>query len=526
MSFKTFFGLVYVILLAFSCQTNEKGGKLTSSSSPEELKHVGEDLAKKYCSGCHAFTDPDLLDKRTWKFGLLPQMGYRMGIYGSTSRESLIENNAGGQLVIHNNIFPEKPMVSEKEWRLIQQYFHSSAPETLPVPEKNLAIGIKNAHVEIPGFQIRPPMVSAMAYHSEFNQIFVADVKADYSTINVLDKNLQSLSTLALPSPVSHLDFKTDTILATLMGGFMPTDNPDGSIIKIFKTPGSGNEFKGFKSILKNLQRPVHSLFHDLNGDHHEDILVCEYGNHTGKLSLFLQDSNGQYARKILSNDPGATKTEITDLNQDGLPDIVALMAQGRERIDAYINQGNGNFQIKRLLQFPPIFGSVDFTLYDWNNDGFEDLIYVNGDNADYSYSLKPYHGLRIYFNDGQSNFHEVFFQHQNGAYKAIPYDFDLDTDTDIALISFFPDLINSPEEGFVYFENQGTDTIQFKLRTIEAAAEGRWLNMLAMDTDLNGHPELLLGSFVGMDVPGDSTQKVTQRLINNSPTLLKLKFN
>ncbi|MEQ8554822.1 MAG: VCBS repeat-containing protein [Cyclobacteriaceae bacterium] len=513
--------IFFFLLILFSC--GKKSGKEPVFRGSNELS--GEELAREYCTSCHMFVAPNMLNKEMWKYGLLPQMGHRMGIYGNTPRHTLIEKNEGGRLVVQANIFPEQPMVTDEQWGLIHEYFYEQAPEKLEIPEKELSFGIEGAEVEIPEFHIKPPMITAIAQHGD--QVYVADVKGDFCTINVLDRNLRSVSTLALPSPISHIGYKSDTLLATLMGGFMPTDEPTGSIIKMFKVAGSGNEYKAFQSVIKGLQRPVHTNYADLNGDDIDDIVVCEYGNHTGKLSLLIGNHNGTFNKQILSSDPGASYTVIKDLNQDGLPDIVALMAQGKERIDIYFNKGNGSFEAQTVLNFSPVYGSVSFDLVDWNKDGFEDIIYVNGDNADYSRTFKPYHGVRLYLNDGENNFREAFFQHQNGAYKAIPYDFDMDGDLDIAMTAFFPDLINAPEEGFIYMENVSTgDSIQFNLQTFKEAATGRWLVMEVVDLNDNDFPELLLGSFAGMAINDDVDGRVGQRLLERSPTLIKLVFN
>ncbi|HRP33809.1 MAG TPA: hypothetical protein PKV73_18055, partial [Agriterribacter sp.] len=33
-----------------------------------------------YCSSCHLFPEPSLLDKKTWVNNVLPNMGWRLGI--------------------------------------------------------------------------------------------------------------------------------------------------------------------------------------------------------------------------------------------------------------------------------------------------------------------------------------------------------------------------------------------------------------------------------------------------------------
>lgn len=114
--------------------------------------------------------------------------------------------------------------------------------------------------------------------------------------------------------------------------------------------------------------------------------------------------------------------------------DIVALFGQGDEGIYTYYNEGQGKFKEVRTLRFPASFGSSFFALYDFNADGHEDILYTCGDNADYSPILKPYHGIRIFTNDGKNNFKQTWFYPLHGAYKALPVDFDRDGDVDLAL--------------------------------------------------------------------------------------------
>ena len=67
----------------------------------------------------------------------------------------------------------------------------------------------------------------------------------------------------------------------------------------------------------------------------------------------------------------GAIKVYVDDYNHDGLPDIWALFAQGEEGIFLFTNKGNGNFEQRQVLRFPPVYGSSSFEIIDLNNDGF-----------------------------------------------------------------------------------------------------------------------------------------------------------
>jgi FG-GAP-like repeat len=202
---------------------------------------------------------------------------------------------------------------------------------------------------------------------------------------------------------------------------------------------------------------------------------------------------------------PGALQTFVRDLNGDKLPDIIALMAQGNEGVFSFINQGKGEFLEKQVLQFPSIYGSSSIDLIDFDGDGDEDILYVNGDNGDYSRITKPYHGIRIFLNNGKNEFQEKYFFQMNGATKAIAKDFDNDGDLDIAAIAFFADFSQKPQNSFVVLENKGK--LNFIPKSSDLTAQGRWLTMEATDFDKDGDQDILLGSCV--DVPLKAPQEI-----------------
>jgi hypothetical protein len=182
----------------------------------------------------------------------------------------------------------------------------------------------------------------------------------------------------------------------------------------------------------------------------------------------------------------------IRDIDNNGKLDILVLMSQGDEKIMAILNQGDFRFRANTLLQFPPVYGSSYFDLADFNDDGKFDILYTNGDNADYSIILKPYHGVRIFLNNGNNEFQESWFYNMHGASQATARDFDDDGDLDIVAISFFPDFARSSREGFLYFENKDGS---FFPQTIPLANAGRWLTMETADIDLDGDTDVLLGA-------------------------------
>jgi hypothetical protein len=189
---------------------------------------------------------------------------------------------------------------------------------------------------------------------------------------------------------------------------------------------------------------------------------------------------------------PGARKVIIRDIDNNGKDDILALVSQGDEKIIALLNQGDFKFRLNTLLQFPPVYGSSYFDVSDFNGDGKFDILYTNGDNADYSMVRKPYHGVRIYLNNGTNEFTLSWFYNMHGATQAVARDFDKDGDMDIAAIAFFPEFSGHAHQGFIYFENTGG---AYTPQIVPIARFGRWLTLEASDIDDDGDVDLMLGA-------------------------------
>ena len=66
---------------------------------------------------------------------------------------------------------------------------------------------------------------------------------------------------------------------------------------------------------IRDLQRPVSMAYGDINKDGWEDVVACEFGNETGKLSLYENNTKGGYTKRVLRNKPGAITAVIEDAN-------------------------------------------------------------------------------------------------------------------------------------------------------------------------------------------------------------------
>jgi hypothetical protein len=156
----------------------------------------------------------------------------------------------------------------------------------------------------------------------------------------------------------------------------------------------------------------------------------------------------------------------------------------------------------------------------DFNRDGYLDILLANGDNADYSFIVKPYHGIRIFLNNGKNVFREGFFFPMPGAWKALARDFDQDGDLDIAAISFYPDYNRSPDRGFVYLKQTGDLT--FTASTFAQSQVGRWFTMESADYDRDGDEDIILGSFIHAVTPVPAS--LQKQWLNHGPGLVVLK--
>ncbi|MFT7250082.1 MAG: hypothetical protein ACI97P_002864, partial [Arcticibacterium sp.] len=448
------------MLLLFSCVDEEDKTKDTVNEiAPTGFS--GKELAKIHCTNCHAFVPPHYLSKTIWEEDVLPAMGNRLGMYNGTKQPDNIFGPPANRANIEKaHIFPEKPILAKVDWEKIISYYSENAPNFDAKPFRNQTIktGLKHFNYKEVTYANRPPFTVLVKILPDSRGLVFGDAKNKNNVLTFLNSKLELQRTISFEhTPVHYREKLGIGFLTTIGRNLYPNDLKHGAvqIINFNKNENKTN----VTTLISNLQRPVSMAYGDLNNDGLEDIVACEYGNLTGKLVWYENNGNDTYEARTLNNRPGAIKAIIKDFNGDGSSDIFALMAQGDEGIFYYENQGNGSFKEKRVLSFSPLNGSQYMELADFNNDGFDDIMYVCGDNADKTPILKEYHGVYIFLNDGEFNFHQSYFFHQNGAYKAMPRDYDLDGDLDIASISYFPDYLSYPQESFVYLENKGNLT-------------------------------------------------------------------
>ncbi|GJM29803.1 MAG: hypothetical protein DHS20C17_24380 [Cyclobacteriaceae bacterium] len=499
------FLLIGIIFLIWSCSGDKSlNDHKNLDLTPSGLS--GSELAKIHCGGCHALVAPELLSKSSWKEDVLPYMGFRLGIHSENPAPDSIFGLAMGDTILKKAGIPETPVIASEDWNKIVDYFITNAPDTILPPTRHtpIAVGLKHFVYKRTLYSLQPPNTSMVKILPENRGIVFGDGKRNIKKLTFLTPELRMDYDLTFGKVPIHYYEKSDTVYLTTIGeSIYPDDTPGGVLQKLFKQERD----QGYNTtdlLIPDLQRPVFMAYGDLNNDGTEDIVSCEFGNLTGKLVWFNNLGGNKYSKHVLRDQPGVVTAIIKDLDQDGHRDIIALAAQGDEGVFFYKNNGDNSFTESRLLTFSPLFGSQYIELADFNNDGFEDIIYSCGDNADKTPILKSFHGVYIFLNDGNLRFSQAYFYQLNGAYKAIPRDFDLDGDLDIAAISFFPDYYSYPEEGFVYLENRGG--FEFTDYTFRESINGRWMVMDAADMDTDGDIDIVLGSNVSFKTKNDTT--------------------
>jgi hypothetical protein len=490
---------------------------ISCNNSNNQKEETGEELSKTYCGSCHLFPDPALLDKRAWKEDVLPGMAKQLGID-----------------YLYETPFSNQSVITVEEWKKILAYYINTAPVALPGQQRPVITTLSNLFVAKRVVLPKGDFPSTSFIKIDEGNHWIYAASAFDSSLDIYDNGLKLISHSKVNAVIVDIDFRNSlwgagkrSGIFTNIGLMNPNDKRNGSL-DTFSFDGGGN-LTYLAKIFDSIPRPVQITKYDLDGDGNQDYLVCAFGNRRGALYWMKANTGAGFEKRILIQLPGAIRCYIDDFNKDGLPDIIVLMAQAREGIFLFLNKGNGIFEMKEVLGFPPIYGSSSFELIDFNNDGYKDILYTCGDNGDYTGKvLKYYHGVYIYLNDGKNNFIQKYFFPIHGCYKAKARDFDKDGDLDIAAISFFPDTKNQPRESFVYLEQ--TTSFYFMPFTIEAFNEGSWITMDAGDVDGDGYDDIVLGSLIPPQ-PGKikewkkrHRQKTALLLLHNESGHLKYK--
>lgn len=439
---------------------------------------------QKFCGACHLVPGIELADKKTWAQHILPNMGCRLGVktnyYDPLQSMDMLDQ----LLVIQAKVYPEKPLISEGDWQKIKDYVQVHAPDSLVIDSiQSLPLNLFNI---VPlGSLAGSPTITMLNFNPDLRYFKIGQESGKILTFDPAWKLKDSLDIRSTPLDYALGEDQSELILS--VGRMYPSEQKLGTLLKVHESH--------IDTLLRNLHRPVHTLYLDLNGDHHKEVIISEFGYETGALSWYnLHNTKPNRRPNLLSSKPGAIKTLMEDMDGDGIADLVSLIAQGDEHVSIFKMKPGGIDKELRVLRFPPIHGVCDLDLVDFNQDGRMDIVISNGDNADYSQINKPYHGITVYLNQGNLEFRKSLFLPYPGILHTIIRDFDQDGDLDFAAVSFFPGDRKTQVPPFVYFEQQDG---RFTAHSFKEAFFGKWMTLISGDFDSDGDEDLLMGSFL-----------------------------
>lgn len=455
--------------------------------SQSDLDLSGEQLAKGYCAACHLMPDPSVLDKKTWS-NLLPDMRKRMGLYLEEDFGTAMPEDEG----VPEGIYSKVPYITHENWKKLEAYYLENAPVT-PLPQAKK----ERPQLGIPGFILEAPVFSAkrsslttlLRIHPQTGDLWVGD---RFRAIYRLDSKNKFKQIDSLPTRVAPVDFiwNSSSSFDLISMGKMDPSNDSIGLLSTFNLKG-----RSWEEVprIDQLMRPMDMEVADWNGDGKRDYVICQFGNHVGKLSIFLSKPSG-FTEVILKKDPGARRSIAMDYDKDGDLDLMVLFSQANEGVFLYENLGKGDFKEKQLLAFHPAFGCSDFRFEDIDRDGEPEIILVNGGIADQSQIFKSYQGLRIFKRDKKGSYQEFWFYPMYGASGLELGDFDQDGFVDIVTLSFFPDLRKEDPQHVIYFKQIAGG--KFIPSTLKEQVGDHFFTLTKGDLDLDGDDDLIIGTF------------------------------
>lgn len=496
-------------------------GLYTTRSKPISSNDPGKNLAKQYCSTCHQLPDPKILTKKSWNY-LLTDMGFRLGIIdyqpiATISPIAFMYMTSRQQLLNVGHMIPEHPLLTETEWKAIRKFYINNAPE-VPLPQNRKPKTIPN----LPQFNLKVPAhqpaaaIMTLTRVDKTNGGLLLGNQRDQS-LTVLSADLKVASINSDQEILVDVSVRKDSLYLLSIGDLMGRHIGVGKGFLQLKRRTEKSVIDHGKMV-ERLHRPVDIEFADLNNDGKDELIICNFGDITGNVSIF--DFKGNLI-KVLIQAPGAVRSQVHDFNQDGRPDIAVLMSEARENISLFINQGNHEYERKTVIECHSAYGHTYFELQDFNQDGHMDFLTANGDtDADPFNTLKNYHGVRIYLNDGENNFDLSYFYPMYGAHFAKACDFDKDGDLDIAASAFFPDFSSDQPEQFTFLENTGD--LNFIPYTHKETYQGRWMTLDIGDYDLDGDVDIVLGGgYISLGMAVEYNDKFKSLVANGKAVLV-----
>lgn len=302
-------------------------------------------------------------------------------------------------------------------------------------------------------------------------------------------------------------DGAIDLVVADL-GSFVPYDHDLGRVVWL-RRDAQRNAWEEIV-VASGLGRVDDVRPGDLDGDGDVDLVVADFGLHRTGQVLWLENTSDpgdapRFVPRPIDPRPGAIHVPLVDLDGDGRLDIVALISQEYECVEAYMNQGRDAsmedrrvFLRNRLWTGPDLtWGSSGIEPVDLDQDGDVDVLYANGDAFDNNYA-NPAHGIQWLENRGSEGFRYHRLTDLLGVCRALAGDVDGDGDLDVVASAWLPEQVkparlrDRPLPSVVCLEQ--TEPGVFVRHTLEVGAP-RYPALELADFDGDGDLDFAVGS-------------------------------
>ncbi len=469
----------------------------------EDVAEASHEAVRDLCGKCHAYPPPDCFPRHAWRHELRQAYDFMRNSPlpgGYPSLESVAryyEARAPAEFVIPAPPAPAAaPPVTFTATPVPHPRSEGPLPASKPYPGTTF---VNLVHLSN---RARPDLLVCDAWSG---RVMICDPTRPADS-------WKALATLAAPARAEVVDLDGDGLLDLVvadLGHFWPTNAKFGQVVWL-----RGRLDGSFTPIVlaERLGRVADVQVADFRGVGRLDLVVAVYGGRTTGEILLLENHTTDWAMprfvpRVLDERHGGIHVPACDLNGDGKPDFVALIAQEHETIEAFVNQGKGAFRKETIYTAPhPAFGCSGIQLIDMNRDGKLDVLLTNGDSLDPPLLLKPYHGIRWLENRGVFPFTEHHLGAMPGVMRAVAADVDGDRDLDVVAVSFLspaalPRGAAAKLDSIALFEQSAPGT--FVRHSLE---RGRHEHMTCVAGDWrgDGKTRLVTGTLCRPDEPGN----------------------
>jgi hypothetical protein len=474
------------------------------AAPPAPAGPSGEAVARQVCTSCHAFPPPDILPRDKWSPKIFEMTGFALGGIGAPKGKDVPVD------------FPIEKIIA---------YYESAAPRELAPPPawpapSNAPVRFARHPLGLPGGL---PIVANVRLFTMRRERGMEVFAADMSNGLVLrgsparpEAGLEIVARVPNPCHTQAVDLDQDGVLDLLvanLGAVTPGDHRNGSVVWLKGRADGTFETRTLASSLPRIA-DVEAADFDKDGD--LDLVVAAFGwREVGSTLLFENRTTDWSSPRFESREvdwrQGPIHVPVIDLDKDGRPDVVDLISQHHETVQAFLNQGRNTFAARTIYAAPhPGWGTSGIELADFDKDGDVDVLLTHGDMFD-EFLLKPYHGIQWLENRGRYPFTEHTLAALSGVHRAQAVDLDGDGDLDVVAATLIPGMAKygQPLPSLVWLEQ--TARGRFERHTLEKGGYHATLDV--GDYDGDGDMDVVTANFQVDGQPTDTWVEIWENL-------------